>query len=391
MRLKKSPLKRIIIAVAFLTAGTVSVNAQTDPLICQKLEAQLTGSTEGLDPQSLAETLKMQRIELAKVRGQAAVMNCIPHAAGNRDTHSSFSCQSLLDAITTMEDNLRYYEDLSKPGNAASGGRQKILTALTKNNCQTDGQQFTGAGAQDQATLAGQDPIETGSVIEFGNAAPQQDGETLSGPVSHIVVNVPESLADSAIRGSEGNFITMCVRTCDGYYFPISYSSGMPNFGSDADQCHSRCPNADVELYYHSVPDQESKDMISLSGKKYTDQPFAFKYRKEKPGENLSCSCKSASDFTVIGGANSINDITLETGSVKPTAANKNAGGDNAGTSDFAAKVQAALDRKADDAKPVTSVAAESAAGRVRVVGPRFFPDPKEGAILRSPGPNPGQ
>jgi hypothetical protein len=137
------------------------------------------------------------------------------------------------------------------------------------------------------------------------------------------------------------------------------------------------------------VPDQESTDMISLSGKKYMDQPFALKYRKEKPGENLSCSCKTAGDFVVIGGANSSDDITLDTGSIKTESPKRAVRGDDGPVGDFVDRVRAALDKNAGEAGP--SAPAQAGSAKVRVVGPRFFPDPKEGAMLRSPGPGSGR
>src|SRR6185503_12233703 len=46
---------------------------------------------------------------------------------------------------------------------------------------------------------------------------------------------------------------TICVRLCDGYYFPVSFSTLPNHFQRDAQQCQSQCA-APAELYYHQNP-----------------------------------------------------------------------------------------------------------------------------------------
>src|SRR5690606_21240858 len=39
-----------------------------------------------------------------------------------------------------------------------------------------------------------------------------------------------------------GTFRTLCVRTCDGYYFPISFSTTTERFADDERACRAMCP-----------------------------------------------------------------------------------------------------------------------------------------------------
>ena len=82
---------------------------------------------------------------------------------------------------------------------------------------------------------------------------------------------------------------TLCVRTCDGYYFPVSFSTLPNHFERDAQLCQSQCA-APAELYYHQNPGGSVEQMLSFGGQQpYTDLKWAFRYRKEYvPG----CSCK---------------------------------------------------------------------------------------------------
>ena len=79
------------------------------------------------------------------------------------------------------------------------------------------------------------------------------------------------------------------MRTCDGFFFPISYSTYASHLAQDASVCQSNCA-APAELYVYRNPGQEIEQAISLNGTAYTDLPVAFKYRKEYV---TGCSCKA--------------------------------------------------------------------------------------------------
>lgn len=84
---------------------------------------------------------------------------------------------------------------------------------------------------------------------------------------------------------------TLCVRTCDGYYFPLSYSALPSNFQNDVNQCQSQCA-APAELFVYRNPGEEPEQMVSADGRMaYNDLPNAWRYRKEYV---KGCSCKSA-------------------------------------------------------------------------------------------------
>jgi hypothetical protein len=84
---------------------------------------------------------------------------------------------------------------------------------------------------------------------------------------------------------------TICVRLCDGYYFPVSFST-LPNyFDRDAELCQSRCA-APAELFYHQNPGGGVEQAMSHQTKiAYASLKTAFRYRKEYV---KGCSCKQA-------------------------------------------------------------------------------------------------
>jgi hypothetical protein len=84
---------------------------------------------------------------------------------------------------------------------------------------------------------------------------------------------------------------TLCVRLCDGYYFPVSFSTLPNHFQRDAEVCQQQCA-APAELFYHQNPGGAVEQMISYSGQQpYTSLKTAFRYRKEFV---QGCSCKQA-------------------------------------------------------------------------------------------------
>ncbi len=84
---------------------------------------------------------------------------------------------------------------------------------------------------------------------------------------------------------------TLCVRLCDGYYFPVSFSTLPNHFERDADVCQSRCA-APATLYYHQNPGSGVDQMVSFStNEPYTQLREAFLYRKKYID---GCSCKHA-------------------------------------------------------------------------------------------------
>lgn len=91
----------------------------------------------------------------------------------------------------------------------------------------------------------------------------------------------------SYFYGFGSGYRTMCVRTCDGYYFPISRSAPPGRFHKDAESCETRCPGA--MLYYLPKHSDEVVEMVDLTGRRYDQLPNAFVYRKRLID---GCACR---------------------------------------------------------------------------------------------------
>jgi hypothetical protein len=84
-------------------------------------------------------------------------------------------------------------------------------------------------------------------------------------------------------RGGGGDFAgsgyrTLCMRTCDGYYFPISFSTSRSRFKIDEAVCQSMYGGAPSELFVH-YNGSPSDTAVSLKGEPMTESTNALAFR----------------------------------------------------------------------------------------------------------------
>jgi hypothetical protein len=167
------------------------------------------------------------------------------------------------------------------------------------------------------------------------------------------------------------------VRTCDGYYFPISFSTSPTRFPEDEQTCQKLCPATEAVLYTHRNPGEDVAQAVSSSGRIYRDLPNAFRYRREFIA---SCSCKQAGQ-TWAEALGQTKDSTVERGDIvvteerakalsQPRPENPNRSGSRPDARKPTANMPlAAPSDAADPAAP-----AQPGKRSVRTVGPTFIP-----------------
>ena len=74
-------------------------------------------------------------------------------------------------------------------------------------------------------------------------------------------------------RAETGPASAYCVRTSDGFYFPVRSQAGL----SAADACHAFCPASRTRLYSGGGID----NAVAADGSRYADLDTAFLYRKQ--------------------------------------------------------------------------------------------------------------
>jgi hypothetical protein len=89
-------------------------------------------------------------------------------------------------------------------------------------------------------------------------------------------------------QNPRGGSEALCVRTCDGGFFPLVFSAQHTSPETLTDLCKASCPNAEVRVYTR-VPGQEVKTAVGLDGTPYMDLPAALKFEKTY---DPACTCK---------------------------------------------------------------------------------------------------
>ena len=95
---------------------------------------------------------------------------------------------------------------------------------------------------------------------------------------------------DRRPRQSYGNtYRTVCVRLCDGYYWPMSYATSADNLGRDRQKCSSSC-GSPARLYHGRTSGTETDDLEDVNGQPYHRLKTAFLYRTQY---EPTCKCKA--------------------------------------------------------------------------------------------------
>jgi hypothetical protein len=128
----------------------------------------------------------------------------------------------------------------------------------------------------------------------------------------------------------------VCVRLCDGFYFPLSATS-YDATSQDA-ACNSLCPDAPTEVYYMNGSER-IEDSVSAKGQSYTALPVSLRYRTTSDN---TCSCHRDAIA-----ASPLRDLTLRHGDAVMTPAGfmvfNGVEGVPHGAGDFAALAKASV------------------------------------------------
>ena len=90
-------------------------------------------------------------------------------------------------------------------------------------------------------------------------------------------------------RRSNGEvYRTVCVRLCDGYYWPISFATDSADLARDSAKCEQSC-SMPAKLYYAPMLG-EAPELVDLNGQPYTKLGTAFRFRVSY---NPSCKCRA--------------------------------------------------------------------------------------------------
>lgn len=248
--------------------------SQNRPAICTQLEQRLAQEGQRGNPRE-----QLPRIEadirqadkgLRTAQTQLEKSDCYDYFLFSKSLRRSPTCNKLSAEVDAAK---RQISDLEAQRQQimGSGGRSyqdDIIRELARNNC--------GPGYVHEAKK------------REGGGSVWQDEEAAPGGIGGGFGSLPYA-----------TYRTVCVRLCDGYYFPISFSTTPSHFQRDSEVCQTKCA-APVELYFYQNPGGAVDQMTAFKSQEpYTRLKTAFRYRKELV---QGCSCKTT-EFIPQSGA----------------------------------------------------------------------------------------
>lgn len=347
---------RIVSSIALLIAlGSALPNEAEASALCERLRDRLVLVEQGgQSPEinSYASAIAQQNLELRKARQDQRRLRCLTSSIVQIRPDGGNDCSDLASAISRMEANrdilAARLSDLRE--SRVEDARAALVTALEANGCGPDQAAYPEEAERIPYLDTLAEPYRPDRAAEAAYSAPPP----------------PMSMMPS------GNVRTLCVRTCDGGFFPISSQTSAMNFARDAAQCQQMCPGTETELFFHAPERSETVDMISaVSGRPYRDLPNAFLYRNRRSDAEPACACNLQQYYQRMTPRPAVPDYQSSVIEVSP------------GKREAASATVPATERVLDEASL-----------NVRRVGPAFLPSDKGTIDLRNPatsGPQPLQ
>jgi Protein of unknown function (DUF2865) len=334
---------------------------------CPRLEGQLAAIDRGgaaFDP-ARAEQIRryedaaaQQQAELDRLSQQSHRMGCQGRGFFALFSGQSPQCGPLNNQIHHSRSNLDRtmieLQRLQGDSGEREAQRRAVLIALGQNDCGPQYRQYAHGGG-------------VGGFLE----------NLFGGNLGGVLDGSPG-----------GTYRTLCVRTCDGYYFPISQSTVPNQFAHDERNCQRQCPATEAVLFTHR-PGEDVSRAVSVGGRLYSELPTAFAYRKRfdaacscrQPGQSWADALRQADDLTIERGDIVVTEERARQLSLprelqgKPASPGPGAGRPQPPRANVNAAPIAPASPAATPAPPSGQPVEEDRSKRkVRSVGPEFYP-----------------
>ncbi|HWU61537.1 MAG TPA: DUF2865 domain-containing protein [Ensifer sp.] len=263
--------------LAFL-AGIALAGHAGATSICGSIRMELNSDTETIgntrETRAYQQAIASQQREIDKVKRDLRRFGCTTGSFLVYGGENAQTCDMLSGTLDHMYDNLAELQNHDIPlvtRSMSPARRARLLDALERNGCNDVPDSPRASRDTTPPEPASYDP-ET------------REPQPPAAPRQPEIRNL-----GGGDRG--GNLQTVCVRTCDGGFFPVSTNTSPASFERDAQVCSMMCPGVETELFYHGVGTQEMSEMVSASGGlPYKQEPYAFRFRSSAR-KDKSCSC----------------------------------------------------------------------------------------------------
>lgn len=252
-----------LLFAALLAAAPV---ARAESPHCTDLRAQIArAGQEGMAARYRAAAAK-QRAEYGRLALKGRSMGC------DRQQFLFFGeapppqCGGLNARLSALQGSIAAYESA-----ATDDSQRQALMARYEVECRPQ-----------RRAPAEPDP---GSFFEelFGVRPPDQTTGLREEPVEP-----PEGETEETDSHGMGGPMAICVRSCDGGFFPITYTARRSRLEDLDAICKAMCPGAEARLYTQSQW-KGLDSAVSIEGEPYSDHPNAHKF---ETSYDPACGCK---------------------------------------------------------------------------------------------------
>jgi hypothetical protein len=257
---------RAIIGVGAAVAALLAAvgTAQPQGVDCARLQQAIASARSNPQSAQYQAAAQKQRGEIDRTMAYARSIGCQNHKFLFLGSDPPPQCDQINAQLSRMQANLA---DLQARGGGGEGGREQLV-------------------ARFNAECAA--PARPRNFFEalFGGGQPAQEVDTV--PVTPDANAVPDEKTLEGDTEARAGSKAVCVRTCDGSYFPVSYAASSGRLDELQDMCRALCPNAETALYTYS-PSLDIDTAVGINGSRYMDLPSALKYRKTL---DSTCTCR---------------------------------------------------------------------------------------------------
>ncbi len=253
------PLRRLLIVLlpALLAAAPAAAN------ICRSIEAELAALSRPptqRDRQAAAQAA----YEAQRLRAHMSAIGCDRQPILFLGPQPPAECRSYRAQLGQWQ---------AKATQAPNEARRQELNMLyASNNCASGGPRRSV-------------PLTAGIF---------DDGVRRPGELSSIEIDPSRDQEPNLSRGRVPPGKPVCVRTCDGYFFPLNARrEGLAEEGDGL--CQALCPGAETKVYFTQGGIETA---VSLEGEPYTELDNALRYRKRF---DPSCSCRRPPEQPGVG------------------------------------------------------------------------------------------
>ena len=347
--LDNSKWKFIVPAIVLASAPAAYASEQ----LCADIENRLKGGqlSIGTGPQTRALTQDINALNglIRTIRSDMRRSGCSVGSVIVYGDRNAELCAELGERLVEATSEINYLNEQKKQlqfantGRLSQAERRKLEQQWERSGCL----KIKANQAKKENDLK---PAQPAEVAPSNNNAPK--------PMVIDPMNKP-------VAGT-GNLRTMCVRLCDGKFYPVSANASPLDFTLQKAQCQNSCPASDTDLFYHSIVGQETKDMVSATtNQSYASLPTAYRFQQTTTKQSDECSCGALG--SVEFGEKPRANASL------PSPTDEDTTGTKAMTdaaTEPATHEQPKQEAKVDEGRPY--VPGER---KVRTVGPQFFPE----------------